>query len=822
VSSVSPAPTRLHRGLRFTLVAGYVGVVALGFTTEVQPRIFWTVVLPLLPLSIVLMGFANWRRVCPLAFFGEIGKRLNRGAQRRVPQWFERWFLVVAFSGLLAMLVFRLVATNGDGVWLSGLLAGAALAALLTNTVFTGKTWCNFFCPVLLVERIYTEPNSLPHTSNSQCIRCTACKSSCPDIDQENAYWRDLKTSGRRIAVYAFPGLVLAFYTYYWLRYGDWEAYFDGRWTRQPADLELLLGQGWFFAPQVPAVVAATVTLVAFSAASYLLLVLAENGIGRFVEDKERRRHLTLTLAAFSAFSIFYLFAGAPTLRAITGGSRVLAFAAPLLATLFLAKRWGRTRESFLREKGATKLLRNWPFDEPPPTDASEVYGWIKAGEHAREQNISAYASTVREMISDGLVHRGELRLLEGVRNQLGISGREHARVIERLDEQERHLFERDHDGGAEKRAQLEGYKTALAEALLRHASDAEITALRLAFDIDQAKHDGLIEQMRGDSGLLVDRARDQVVIAGNLRRDLESIATREPSDADSFLIYLLLREQCDAIRRVLDLLELIGQEQRIRTLRFRLFGGDVATRRTVIDQLAEACPGARDLVYEMQPWILEPTPVGTTRDPDAHARAVGRRCLSADNYLRAAATWVAAGFDEPWARAVLAGARTDASPLVREIASTIGRATLPETCFNDLITLEKMQFLRRVNLFENLAPEDLHDLVRFVTEETVPSGEMICEENDTESDDLFILLDGQASVLIGRREVAILGTGEVIGEMSMLDGSPRSATVLPKDGPVRLLRISGERFRNRLLLRSRVARPLLATLAQRIRNVSH
>ena len=59
-------------------------------------------------------------------------------------------------------------------------------------------------------------------------------------------------------------------------------------------------------------------------------------------------------------------------------------------------------------------------------------------------------------------------------------------------------------------------------------------------------------------------------------------------------------------------------------------------------------------------------------------------------------------------------------------------------------------------------------------------------------------------------REVALLGPGEIIGEMSMLDGSARSATVRPKDGSIRVLRISGQRFRSRLLPRSRVARPLL------------
>ena len=86
---------------------------------------------------------------------------LHRGASRKVPPWLERWFFPVTFAVLLAMLVFRLVATNGDGVWLSALLVGLAVAAAFTNAFWSGKTWCNFFCPVSVTERIYTDPGSL-------------------------------------------------------------------------------------------------------------------------------------------------------------------------------------------------------------------------------------------------------------------------------------------------------------------------------------------------------------------------------------------------------------------------------------------------------------------------------------------------------------------------------------------------------------------------------------------------------------------------------------------------------------------------------------
>lgn len=834
MTSRAIGPTPWEQRVRGALVAGYVAIIVLGLTTEVQPRVFWTMLLPLLPMSIVLMGFPRWRRICPLAFFGEIGRKLNRGTQRRVPKWLERWFFVVTFGLLLAMLVLRLVATNGDGVWLSGLLIGLAFAAAAINLFFTGKTWCNFICPVGLVERIYTEPTSLPAVSNSQCVRCTACKKHCPDIDQENAYWQDLTSAGRRVAILAFPGLVVSFYLYYWLRHGDWEAYFDGRWTHLPASAELVGGAGFFFAPQVPALLAAPLTLLVFSAGSYAIFMGIEAIMGRFVEDAERRRHLTLTLAAFTAFSTFYFFAGAPTLRRLPGATRAVAFAAPLVATVVSVKRWRRTRERYIQERGAVKLLRNWPFEDPPPQDPGEVYAWIKAGEHAREKQLAAYESTVREILADGLVDSGELRLLEEIRKQLGISAREHEKVIERLSEEERQLFERGGVAGVEERAQLEGYQTALAEALLRGASASEVTELRRAFGVSPEAHARLLEQMRGESGALLSRARSQLEHALAIRRDLYRIGAPDLSGPKGFLSYLLHAEQDAGISRVLEFLEIAGDGERVQALRPALLAGEVHTRAAAVRQLAEACPGSGTLVRELEPLILDRTPLPAEPDLTAWGEMLERLATATDPYIRAGAVW-AAGTDGDVAQEIVARGLGDPHPLVRETAALCERraetgAQASDEPFSSLATIKKMQFLRGVPLFAHLDPEDLEDLARLTVDETVTAPQVLCEEGDVDADAVFIIVDGLASVVLrarsgsgeeAEREVAVLGAGEVVGELSLLDGSPRMATVRPKDGPLRVLHIPGHLFRSRLLHRPRVAQPLLVTLAQRLRSLS-
>ena len=69
---------------------------------------------------------------------------------------------------------------------------------------------------------------------------------------------------------------------------------------------------------------------------------------------------------------------------------------------------------------------------------------------------------------------------------------------------------------------------------------------------------------------------------------------------------------------------------------------------------------------------------------------------------------------------------------------------------FSELPTIEKMQFLRRVELFATLDPEDLDDLAALVEEREIAAPDVLCEEGDVAGDDLFVILDGRASVVVG------------------------------------------------------------------------
>lgn len=103
---------------------------------------------------------------------------------------------------------------------------------------------------------------------------------------------------------------------------------------------------------------------------------------------------------------------------------------------------------------------------------------------------------------------------------------------------------------------------------------------------------------------------------------------------------------------------------------------------------------------------------------------------------------------------------------------------------------------LGAIELFATVAPDRRLDLARDANEHLFCAGEAIVRQGDAGSS-MFIVLSGRARVTIepGDREVAVIEPGGFFGEMSMLTGDPRTATVRAIED-TRLLEISAERFR--------------------------
>ncbi len=130
-------------------------------------------------------------------------------------------------------------------------------------------------------------------------------------------------------------------------------------------------------------------------------------------------------------------------------------------------------------------------------------------------------------------------------------------------------------------------------------------------------------------------------------------------------------------------------------------------------------------------------------------------------------------------------------------------------------------EFLRRLPLFAELPEEDLSRLCRMARRRQVAAGEMVMEEG-TRGDGLHIIVEGRLEVT--KREagadvvLAVREAGEFLGEMSLVERAPRSATVRAVE-PTELLIIEPAAFRELLSASPDAAASILRTMAGRLRS---
>jgi signal transduction histidine kinase len=130
------------------------------------------------------------------------------------------------------------------------------------------------------------------------------------------------------------------------------------------------------------------------------------------------------------------------------------------------------------------------------------------------------------------------------------------------------------------------------------------------------------------------------------------------------------------------------------------------------------------------------------------------------------------------------------------------------------------IEFLRRLPLFASLPEADLAELYRRSEPMAIKAGDLLIEEG-APGDALFVLLDGELQVTkrSGAQDVKVdvRVPGEVIGEMSLLDNSPRSASVRALT-ECHLLRVSKDAFERTLATSPAAALAALHTVVARLR----
>ncbi len=128
------------------------------------------------------------------------------------------------------------------------------------------------------------------------------------------------------------------------------------------------------------------------------------------------------------------------------------------------------------------------------------------------------------------------------------------------------------------------------------------------------------------------------------------------------------------------------------------------------------------------------------------------------------------------------------------------------------------MELLCKVDLFEDLSKSELRKVATLAKPFEFVEGEAVTEEG-TPGGRFHMIVSGTCKVVGGGRTRATLGPGEYFGELSLIDGEPRSASVIALE-PLSTLSIAEWNLRPLLKTQASISYKLLVVLCRRTRSV--
>ena len=132
------------------------------------------------------------------------------------------------------------------------------------------------------------------------------------------------------------------------------------------------------------------------------------------------------------------------------------------------------------------------------------------------------------------------------------------------------------------------------------------------------------------------------------------------------------------------------------------------------------------------------------------------------------------------------------------------------------LLTVEKVMILKTVDIFAHAPADILVDIAALLKETEMEAGATIFEKGAV-GDSMYIIVEGAVEARDGAQIFARMGEREVFGEMALLDGDPRTATIYTVQ-PTRLLRLDQEPFYELMDDHIEIARGVIHVLLQRLR----
>ena len=129
----------------------------------------------------------------------------------------------------------------------------------------------------------------------------------------------------------------------------------------------------------------------------------------------------------------------------------------------------------------------------------------------------------------------------------------------------------------------------------------------------------------------------------------------------------------------------------------------------------------------------------------------------------------------------------------------------------------EKLQFLKKPELFAELPETELKSICQIASEVAYPADATLFEEGD-EGDSLYLIVNGEVSIIKAGTEVLFFNEkGYCLGEIALIDNKPRSATVKTVKS-TQFLRITRHDFYNAMMREPRIGSGMFRVLNDKIR----
>lgn len=830
--------------------------------------IFWGLVIPSSLLILLVFGHELWRRICPLSFLSQIPRAL--GWQRRRPRtspngtvryeiprvrpdsWLGQHYLYVQFGWLFVGLCTRILFINSDRILLACWLLFTIAMAIGVGYWYGGKSWCNYFCPMGPVQKIYGEPRGLltsaAHLSpvkitQSMCrtvdpdgqekSACVACQSPCIDIDAERTYWEGIPQTAW--LYYAYVGLVIGYFLYYYLYAGNWDYYFSGVWAYEPNLVGSLFQPGFYVAGvaiPIPKLLAVPMTLGLFTWGG----IWAGRWLERWAVQTWPHlaaptiRHRLLTFCTFFVFNFFFIFAARSwisllpvTIQYLLDGMIVL------VSALWLVQTWSRTAQTYTRESLSTRLRTQLSklnlnladyLDGQSPADLTPDQVYVLARVlpgFTREKRQQAYKGIVQEALQEGYIDsRSSLEVLAQVRAELELTDDEHRTILTELGVEDPSLLDPARLHSVENSVRLSGFRKALERLLtlqqrqsigeLLQVDPASVRSLRQQYCITSDEEVEILRGFDPDGG---EQHRAYYLLHQLQPLILRFQALNQPRLIPQSLVLNLLRSALKRkkhllVRGLLEIIETTSDPYLARDLATQLGHlGSTALLDILNNPLSQ-------WTQRLHPDILQCLYSLSSGDPPACSLTVSPQEIA--NHLEAllqdphpltqlASLFTLATLDRQaahqQAQSIL---QMDPAPpvLLRETAAQIlQHPASTSLALSECAAVEKLAYLFNTHFFAEIHSQTLMELAEMAYFKCYHSNEVISDEGDT-CRELLILIEGRVQGEIevqGQMTSFSLLPGQLLDELEVLSHGVHAGRITAQATPTRILAIPVDTF---------------------------